>query len=244
MKDRRIAWFIRFCDKQERVDQFLAGNLFLNRLSYFKGIEDQNDITRRDTSEAAWAWLQPEGLEINLTVPGIGDVKLTGRDLASPVSMSFDAHENLHVYCMYAVHFPNVLPSETGKIELTPSQIAEMQAALVVDDRCREFGRYGVIVRADPFLERLKNVLQARRQWFKGELVEYYDDTTFNGNFEPRDAPFRKQQRFSYQQEFRVCVNTGTTGSDPLRVTIGDISDIAAVLETDKINGSFQLNFD
>jgi hypothetical protein len=91
-------------------------------------------------------------------------------------------------------------------------------------------------------LTRLQEALQMRGQWFHGQLVEYYDDLTFHGNFEPKEAPFRKQRRFEYQQEFRVCIHTDTKGDDPLILQIGDLSDIAVRLDTKNLGNLFRLH--
>ncbi|WP_218779352.1 hypothetical protein, partial [Paraburkholderia caledonica] len=75
-----------------------------------------------------------------------------------------------------------------------------------------KLGGFAVVTPATQFLDRLKSVLQARGQYFKGRLVEYYDDKTFHGSIQPDEIPFWKQQHFSYQNEFRICINTKTIG--------------------------------
>ena len=49
--------------------------------------------------EAVARWWQPHDVIMNITVPGIGEMKITSADLAAPVSMSFEHHK----HCLFAV---------------------------------------------------------------------------------------------------------------------------------------------
>ena len=68
-------------------------------------------------------------------------------------------------------------------------------------------------------------------------LVEYYDPETFHGSFEDVQALFRKQQRDSYQREFRFVINAGLRGDLPLWLDVGPISDITLRLDASELNG-------
>lgn len=73
------------------------------------------------------------------------------------------------------------------------------------------------------------------------KLVDYYDPDLFNGNFPQHEIPFKKQQKHSYQNEFRIVVNNGTVGDDPLRIEVGDLSDISAKIEATSLNGLLKI---
>jgi hypothetical protein len=240
--DRQIRWLIKFFTEEDHADQFLRGRLLLRRLSHFKRIENAADTTRRDPTEAVGAWLQPKGLRINFLAPGMSHLDITDKDLAGPVSISFDEHDHLHLYCMYAVHTSGFDFGEDGKVELSPEQVAELERQLTIDPRCLEFGRFAVIVRAVDFIDRLTATLRERRQWARLKLVDYYDDQAFNGQFPNENIAFHKQMRFAYQQEFRICVRTGTRGDDPLWIDIGDIGDISGKVEAAQLNSTFKVN--
>ena len=40
------------------------------------------------------------------------------------------------------------------------------------------------------------------------------------------EAAFQKRDVYRYQREYRIAVNTGTEGCDPLLLSVGDLSDI------------------
>lgn len=110
-----------------------------------------------------------------------------------------------------------------------------------IDSRCLEFGSHAVVVAVSPFLAQLKEVLQRNGQWFKADLVEYYDDQIFHGEIPPSDIPFRKQKRFSYQKEYRICVQTNTKGTNPISIEMGDISMFSARIDSARLNSLMEL---
>jgi hypothetical protein len=76
-------------------------------------------------------------------------VNITNKDLAGPISISFNRHDDMHVYCMYAVHIPAFPENDDGKMELDDEQVVALESRLVIDERCKEFGSYAVIARAE-----------------------------------------------------------------------------------------------
>ena len=240
MTGRTIWYFIKFFRKEQYADEFIKGTLHLNRLSYFKKLENNDDDGRPDTNEAVAMWWQPHDVVIDLNVPGIGAVKITKEDLAAPVSISYEYHEHFHIFCLYAVHATGFATVD-GKFDLAESEAAELRRQLAIDERCFKFGPFAVITPAVPFLAQLKEALQRRGQWFRGRLVEYYDDETFHGQIPLADIPFKKQKRFSYEKEFRICVHTNTKGDDPLPIDIGDISHISAKVDSSRLKDLLQL---
>jgi hypothetical protein len=221
MSGPTIWYFIKLFEKEEYADQFIKGTLYLNRLSYFQQLENSCADGRSDTTEAVAIWLQPHDFIMELNIPGVGSTTISKDDLDGPVSMSYSDYNNLHVLCLYAVYTTGFAKID-GKLELAESEAAELQRQVTIDDRCLKFGPFAVIIPAVPLLSQVKKALQRRGQWFEGKLVEYYDDETFHGEIAPKDIPFKKQKRFSYQNEFRICVQTKTSGSDPLLIDIGD----------------------
>jgi len=74
--------------------------------------------------------------------------------------------------------------------------------------------------------------------------VTYYDDETFHGEIPPKDIPFRKQKRFSYQHEFRLCIDAPTQQDTPITINIGDLSHICAKVEPSQLNSLFKLKLE
>src|SRR5689334_10920673 len=98
-----IWYLIKFFEEERYADQFMAGRLYLNTLAYFRKVESKDSDGRMDSTEAIAMWCQPDDFVMKLNVPGIGETEITKKDLAAPVSMSFDYHNYLHLFCLYAV---------------------------------------------------------------------------------------------------------------------------------------------
>jgi hypothetical protein len=241
MTDYVTTNFIKFFSEERYADEFIRGKLFLNRLSYFRKLENHLDDGRPDDHEAIAMWWQPSDLTIELGIAGIGRVSLTKADLAGPVSMAFNYHEHLHILCLYAFGTPGTITND-GKIDIGAMGETELRGHMSIDDRCLKFGAFAVVMAVTPFLGQLRSALQRSGLPCKARLVEYYDEETFHGEIAPVDIPFKKQKRFAYQREYRVCVNSKTKGDDPLIIEIGDISSLSAKIESSRVNDLFQIN--
>lgn len=99
MTSPHIWYFIKFFTEETHADQFIAGNLYMNTLSYFKTLENEGDNGRPDSTEAVAHWWQPDDILVKLQLPGIGETKISKKDLAAPVSISFDYHNYVHIFC-------------------------------------------------------------------------------------------------------------------------------------------------
>jgi hypothetical protein len=241
MPDYVTTHFIKFFSEERYADEFARGRLYLNRLSYFSKLENNLDDGRPDSHEAIAMWLQPNDLSIELNIAGIGRVSLTKADLAGPVSMSFDYHDHLHVLCLYALGTPGTITSD-GEIDIGTMSEEALRGQLSIDERCITLGPFAVVTAVSPFLGQLRNALQSRGLPGKGRFVEYYDEETFHGKISPVDIPFKKQKRFGYQKEYRLCVNSNTKGDEPLILDIGDIRGISAKFQSSRLNDLFQNN--
>jgi hypothetical protein len=107
-----------------------------------------------------------------------------------------------------------------------------------------KFGAHAVVVQAPAFIERAKKALSEQAKANTMNLVEYYDDETFHGQIETKKVPFMKQKKFSYQNEFRICVDTKQNGDNHLIIPIGNLADISAKLESSKLHEVFKFNIE
>jgi hypothetical protein len=94
---------------------------------------------------------------------------------------------------------------------------------------------------AFPRVIRLRKVGFGPGYVFNAGLVDYFDPETFDGRFARDKIPFTKAQKFSYQKEYRITVDTKTNGNDPITIEIGDICDCAAKMRIAEVNRSFKL---
>ena len=229
---RKAFWcLIKFFAEERHADQFMAGDLHLNTLAYFKRAEAEDSDGRMDATEGVSMWWQPHDLVVTFDFPGFGHVEITKADLAGPVSMTFNFRNNLHLFCVNAV-LATGFEFIDGRIEFTQEQADELQRQLHIDDRCMKFGKFAVIMLYALFVARLREALDSQLHKARWKLVEYYDEDMFHGEIPLEEIPFRKQKRFSYQREFRLCVyprtEEETSNSDPIMIHIGDIPTSAA----------------
>jgi hypothetical protein len=235
MTTPNIWYFIKFFTEETHADQFVAGDLYMNTLSHFKKLESVSDDGRPDVTEGIANWWQPHDILMKFSAPGIGETEITSRDLAAPVSMSFTYHEYVHIFCLYTVHTIG-FKFINGKIDCTTSEADELRRQLRIDERCLRFGKYAVIIRPADFVARVQQVLKGHGRKFAHGLVQYYDESTFHGTIPRNEIPFKKQKRFSYQQEFRICVYPKIMHNAPITLNIGNISNMCGKMLSSQLN--------
>ncbi|MYN30633.1 hypothetical protein [Duganella levis] len=235
-----VWYLLKIFDDERWADAFMRGELRLNRLRHFKKIEEKEyaDDARPDEHEAASHWWQPDKVRIKLNIHGVGELDITD-DLAGPVVTSYSHHENLHVLCLYAIRTFGI--SIQGETFLISDEDADrVREQLFVSEKVAKFGRHGVLIDAATFIEKMKIALRTRGVGFASNLVEYYDDETFNGEIKVDRIPFSKRKRFSFQNEYRFVVNTKTEGDDHLQLELGDISDFCRKVDPLELNNLFK----
>jgi hypothetical protein len=233
---KMIWFFIKFFKEERYADSFISGDLYLNTIDYFRKIECEED-GRSDLTEAISVWLQPADTVIKLNFGG-QDMVITKDDLAAPTSISFQQHDYLHLFCLYALH-TNGFDFVDNKIELPVEKMEELNKQLKVDKRCLDFGKYAVVIPAQQFINQLRESFKRQPYRCDARLVKYYDNEVFHGEIPSQEVPFMKQKRFSYQQEFRLCVNTNLKNDDAITINIGDLSQISAKVDSAKIINGF-----
>jgi hypothetical protein len=238
---KSIWYLIKFFKEKDHADYFRKGNLYLNRLSYFKKEEESTEDIRSDSNEALSHYWQPEDLIIELNLPGIGKTKLTKSDLAGPVTVGFESFDHLHIFCMYAVHTDGFDVTDEI-INYSKEDAEKLKNQLKIDERCFNFGSYAVVVPAVPFIEIVKRSLEVAKQTSRLQLVNYINGTTYHGAIKRETSPFTKLNKFSYQNEYRICINSGTFGDDHLIISIGDIQDISALTRSNQLNDLFKIS--
>jgi hypothetical protein len=91
-----------------------------------------------------------------------------------------------------------------------------------IDPRVLAFGdTFAVITKPADFIERLSEAAQDMGQDIVHRRVRYFDESEYHGTV----GPFVKAANYSYQSEFRICMQPGLGHATALQ--IGDIRDIA-----------------
>ncbi len=202
----------------------------MNRLSYFKGLEDRHGSNRADPHEGASGWFQPGRIQANINGMDISN------DLGGPVEIQMNWLNDLNIFCMYAAH--------TGDLDLrtiSSKNINILRKQLKIPMKsCQRLGEHAVIVKARAtFLDRIKKAAKSQGFAVASGLVKYYDPRIYHGQFAGLEAAFWKRDEFNLQQEYRIAVNTYTAGEDAICLDIGNINDISMRLSTVDINKKF-----
>ena len=224
-----IVFLAKVFSEPGHADDLIKGKLYANRLSYFKNIE--GDPTRGDPEEGA-IMPQLEGLafELTSTNPTTGEVNkvtITKDDLAAPPVIRPRWFEDTNLFCMYA--------ARTGTFTTVSEQnITDFQNQLQMTEHCQEFGTHAVLIKnPSEFIRRVN--LSAEKHGYKvhSGLVQYYDPEIGTPPIHsPIQTLFLKRKRYEYQKEWRLAIDTGTTGDCPIIFDIGGIKDIAVQINT------------
>jgi len=231
---------VKFFSEFEHAQQFLNGDLFMRRLSYYRREEDAEG--RWDSTEGVWAWLQKGGLQIQMNVPNIGAVNIGERDLAAPVAMSLGEPDDLYIFCTYAYYLEEPLPGDDPKDIYGEDRLPELEAALQIDPRCLRFGPHAVVIPWGVFMERIKRAATSQSLRLRAGLVRYYDNEVLNGQFQLKDVPFRKQKRFEYQREFRICIQTLDSSPTPRIFNIGFLRGLGSYIPSEHVLKALKLS--
>ena len=225
-KQKIILFFVKFFSEKKYAHDFIRGNVYASRLSYFKDIEGTDDSGRADRHEGAIGWFQPN--QGRLT---INEMDITG-DLAGPVEMQREWLNYRNLFCVHAAH--------TGDIELdnlSSDNVEDLRKQLELSQDCLRLGMFAVVIKNIPaFMNRIESAVKEKGYRLSRGLVKYYDPETFHGSFSDWDAVFRKRNEFRYQQEYRFVIDTRVIGDWPIVLEIGDIGDITSCFHASKIN--------
>ncbi len=163
-----MIWYLmKFFEREDWADQFMAGHLYLNTLGYFKGMESASTTDRGDPTEAVSMWLQPNDVVMTLRVPALGlRTVITEKDLAAPIQASSAYHEQLHLLCLYAFHTEKPV-TYAGKMQNSD----RLHQQLRIDSKCFGMGQFAVMLPAVPFLEQLRAELKLQNLAATGKLA-------------------------------------------------------------------------
>ena len=219
---------IKVTSKPDHADQFLRGDLYCNRLKYFR--HQENDMQRGDRFEASMVYPPDSLLTLSNTNLKTGESvtwTIPPGDLAANIWLRPNAYDHLSLFCMYAVDFRD--------LRKTPNNDAIRTVEL--PEKLWEFGEHAVVVFDVPtFIQRVERAALARNYKFYRSRVVYYDpilglpDVPLN-----ESLAFFKRNQFAHQKEFRFAFNNSIAGNNAITVSIGNISDIAIPASKDNI---------
>ena len=217
--ENRFLIFVKVFSRRKYADKMLAGELHAGRLNGFRETEDP---VRSDKFEGTILW---EGGKLTLQV-GDGEPWIVPPDdLAGPIERRSRLLDNLNVFCMTAFQSGLGPWPSWQLIDQVMKQIPKSLPS------CSNFGEHAVVITdAKEFLRRVA-LAAKRKNWpMCSSHVEYYNsyplDVAFGAGQSFRPA-FLKRKKYQLEREFRVAINTGSIGDNPVTLDIGDIRDIA-----------------
>lgn len=209
---------LKFTNKKW-ADLFVKGDIFANSIYNFRNIKD--DIGRGDIFEGCYETVNKDDLDDNFFTSGFSD----------------DLKENI---------IGNVVFIDEGFKFIKVFSLYNLENN-IIDERILEFGDTCVLIKDNKeFFDRISLSLENLNiniDAFFAHDVRYYahDDITQFLD------PFSKLKNFEWQREFRVIFvpndNISVFDTLPLKINIGDISDITEVYNAKKFvennNNSF-----
>lgn len=199
------------------MQDFRDGKLYMNSLAYFKNVEIINDKPRYDPYEGNSCHWQPE--ECTLVLNGH-----TFNNITDPIKLSFSSNNYKNIFCMWSI----------------ASEYDILRDNIHISEENKKFGEYLVVITSPKiFLERVTSALKNNGLSVQFGLVDYYDEN-ISVSFEENEEVFHKVSNFSYQQEYRIVVNTNVDNI-PYILDIGNLEDISTILTIDEFNKNIAL---
>ena len=210
---------------------FLNGCLYMNTLNYFweNGFQEQRDIC-----EGVIGAIPPH--EVRGLDPFFCDVNVTDMQLQA-VGYSY-----CNVFCMSIVDY-FLKSSLDGRVQIDivyPPNMTEFgDKTVIIDDEKAFLTRINLAAKEYHYLcGRVKyhsQRLNGRPSSFKNSMTlrtsESYDFSEFVAESRRYDA-FDKSEMYKLQNEWRICLCRGIKTTEPFRIEIGSIKDIAHVIDT------------
>ena len=221
-----IFFLVKFFDNDVHAREFVKGRVYANTLATFKALEGIDDSGRADRHEGTIAWLQPGHGRLEMNGMDISD------DLAGPLHLQKSWLNHLHVFCLHAAHSGGL-----DMANVSNQNIEELRRQFTIPDECRGLGRHAVVVTDVPeFIGRMEAAAQGKGYRMPVAWSGTTTPNPFHGNFRDVESIFHKQDRHSYQREFRFVIDRGLVSAAPLILEIGDISDITQRFDSAELN--------
>ncbi|MGL5054358.1 MAG: hypothetical protein ACRC54_01570 [Fusobacteriaceae bacterium] len=200
--------------KKEYAEDFLKGNLRFMPLNYYTNLEGDS---REDRHEGVSSLFQP-----HLSKFLVNGIELTG--LAGPILVRM-SEDNSHIFCMSAFYSKNYF-FET-KEEFYNNLCKPCKNKLLT------FGdRTILITNVGEFFKRMEKAINDKKLNHAREYVSYISLDDFHGKVEV--PGFVKDLKYKDECEIRFALKGIKEG--PFILEIGDISDIAIILDTNDID--------
>lgn len=223
---------IRFVSEKEHAKQFLAGEIYMNTMGYFweEGFEDQKDYF--------------EGVSCNISKDKVERLPHDLRDvLCYDIAIRVDVYKYNNICSFYRLDIDN----KRQVIQLPAPEINKFgeYAIIILDENklinrilkkveknsgwdvlCGDVNYHKRIDSTDP-KKHVRNTLDM----ILHEPIDLDIILDNKQSIKTRDS-FDKMQKYSYQNEWRICLNRYQKDGLAYVLDIGDLSDIAYIVKT------------
>lgn len=215
---KKLLLLAKIFENAKYMQEFLEGKLYMNSLAYFKNIEINNDQVRYDSDEGLSCFWQPENCSLELNGHLFGK-----NNFVAPTTIYPHANNYKNIFCMWSISSEN-----------------DALTNIHIDEKNKSFGEHLVVITSPKeFLEKIKIALQDNHLKAQSGLVKYYDKSSHQ-SFNQNEELFNKVSDFSYQQEYRIVIDTNLADT-PYELKIGSLQDISMTLTIDEFNKNITL---
>ena len=230
-----IFFLAKFFSDEQYAEQFLRGNLYANRLAYFRNLE--GDGNRADAYEGVGLLRGDIELPVSINGSQTERIVIPERELAEPIEVPMDWTEHVNLLCMHAGHSGDYSDVPVGRVDQFKKEQIE------IPEECLDFGGHAVVITDVPeFVKRVRNAVRETEDYrlVRG-LVRYGDEPSIDVS--GIDTIFHKREHYKNQREYRFAIFTGSDICDPLILETGDLRDIAICCNSAEINAGIQMSF-
>lgn len=226
-----LGLLMKFSKKREYSEELLGGILHCNRVPYFRGIDDSE---RGDEYEGLRIFNEPSILSrTQFSIRNIQEKEWHELEGIKSITISYRAIDDLALFCTSLIRSKKY---DDPCQEMIDEFMHELKSSLPCFIK---MGRYAVVIRDVPeFFLRVKQAIERNGYWMKGKSVNYFD--TYPQDLLYRspnslDPIFHKRKDYQSQKEHRIAIGTNTHGTEPIKLDIGSIRDIAFLKETNTL---------
>ncbi len=225
-----IYTFVKIFTEKSHADSFRRGHLFMKTIRMFKEHRDESGELRGDPMEGIIGWYQPD--KINLEVAG---QTIPSAAIAAPVALHSNALLDKNAFCMYSLN-------SRGHETVSTETIRDFRRTLEIHRACYGLGAYCVaVLNAPEFIKRCRDSIQSLNIHGRLDLVDYFDELTFNGLLPSEKHGFQKRSFFSHQREFRILVELNRD-PDLYTMNVGNLCDITTqVITPEEFNNNLEI---
>jgi hypothetical protein len=225
-----ISTFLKF-GRLEHLQEMRKGVLFMQPLNYFQKL-DSDEAKRSDSNEGLIGIYQPDKIKLSISANGQYH-ELS--DLAGPVLVTSSALMDVHAFCMFAL--------TPGEYEVDDEIFEGNKLKIKFDSAHEKFG--GHVLYTINALELQTRILRAVKENGKKTrcgLVEYVSETKFHGQVPSEKIGFYKLDTFKTQHEYRVLIYNSGKPNEPIRLSVGNLSDITEIARWNELDIKLRKN--